>query len=327
MAAYRKSGNGWRAEVFKSGVRESRSFPTKREAQEWATQREIDLAARKSGKINRWTLAEVLGRYMTDISPTRAGEKWEVLRLKAVCRDPVSNIVMQDISPADLADWRDKRLKTVKPSSCLREINLLKAVWKQALRGEWAYTDADPWKEVSKPADSRAREVIFTDAQVDKIVGALGYTGGQPASKRQQTAVALLLSLETAMRAGEIIRLTWGNVHLDRRIVHLPNTKNGDARDVPLSKKAVQLIESMRGLDETRVFTISSALLDVYYRQGRAFAQIEGPTFHDARATAITRLSSKLELLELARMVGHRDPRSLIRYYRKTATDIAAKLD
>lgn len=50
-------------------------------------------------------------------------------------------------------------------------------------------------------------------------------------------------------------------------------------------------------------------------------------TFHDARATAITRLSKRLDILELARMVGHRDPRSLMVYYRKSATDIAAKLD
>ena len=83
----------------------------------------------------------------------------------------------------------------------------------------------------------------------------------------------------------------------------------------------------MKGLDEERVFTLTSALLDAYYRQGRDLAGIKRPTFHDARATAITRLSKKLDILELARMVGHRDPRSLMVYYRQSATDIAAKLD
>ena len=129
------------------------------------------------------------------------------------------------------------------------------------------------------------------------------------------------------MRAGEIIGMRWPDVMLEKRLVRLPKTKNGDARDVPLSKKAVALIEHMKGLDPERVFTLSSALLDNYYRQGRDLAGIVGPTFHDARATALTRLSKKLDILELAKMVGHRDPRSLMIYYRQSATEIAAKLD
>lgn len=129
------------------------------------------------------------------------------------------------------------------------------------------------------------------------------------------------------MRAGEILGLRWEHVDLDRRVAHLPQTKNGDARDVPLSRRAVELLECMRGLDPDRVFTLTSNLLDVYYRQGRALAGIQGPTFHDARATAITMLAKKLDILELARMVGHRDPRSLMTYYRQSATEIAKKLD
>lgn len=131
----------------------------------------------------------------------------------------------------------------------------------------------------------------------------------------------------TNMRAGEIVGMRWEDVALDRRIVRLPKTKNGDAREVPLSRKAIQLIEYMKGLDEERVFTLTSALLDAYYRQGRDLAGIKGPTFHDARATALTRLSKRLDILELAKMVGHRDPRSLMIYYRQSATEIAAKLD
>lgn len=49
--------------------------------------------------------------------------------------------------------------------------------------------------------------------------------------------------------------------------------------------------------------------------------------FHDARSEAITRLSRKLDILGLARTVGHRDPRSLMLYYSKSAAEIAKKLD
>jgi integrase len=187
--------------------------------------------------------------------------------------------------------------------------------------------DHDPWPDVVKPKDNPARKVIFQDGEPERIVEALGYTGGQPKNKREQTAVAFLLALETAMRSGEILTLEWKNVHLHRRMVHLPKSKNGDARDVPLSLRAVELLEAMRGIDLEKVFTVTPGLRDAYFRQGKLMAQIDGPTFHDARATAITRLAKRLDLLELARMVGHRDPRSLMTYYRKTASEIALKLD
>ncbi|CPH88023.1 integrase [Bordetella pertussis] len=96
---------------------------------------------------------------------------------------------------------------------------------------------------------------------------------------------------------------------------------------MPLSSRAVALFKSLAGLNDVKVFTITPALRDVYFRQGKAIAEVDGATFHDARATALTRLSKKLSILELARMVGHRDPRSLMIYYRESAADIAKKLD
>ena len=327
MASFRKYAHGWRAEIFKKGIRESATFATKREAQEWAAKREAEIGAMRSGKVIRWTLSEVLDKYITEISPTKASGDKEIIRLRAVQRDEIAVMVMQDIGPPDLAAWRDRRLERVKPSSVLREIGSLRAVWKQAKKGEWGYVDHDPWVEVTKPQESPPRDVIFEDGQVERIVEALGYVGGQPSNKRQEAAVALLLSLETAMRAGEIIGMRWEDVVLEKRIVRLPKTKNGDAREVPLSRRAIELLKSMKGLDKVRVFTLTSALLDAYYRQGRDLAGVQGPTFHDARATALTRLSKKLDILELATMVGHRDPRSLTIYYRQSATEIAAKLD
>ncbi|GAA4321708.1 site-specific integrase [Pigmentiphaga soli] len=333
MPSYRKRGDTWRAEIMRHGRRESATFPTKREAQEWATRREAELAAVRGGKVIRRTLAEVMQKYAEEVSPGKAGERWERTRIAAISRDPLAEMTMQDIGPADLAAWRDRRLAgtadtpAVKGATVLRDIALLRAIWRRARMGEWRFVDHDPWPDVEKPADSRARTTTFQPGQAERIVEALGYEGGTPADKRQQAAVALLLALETAMRAGELLALRWEYVHLDRRVAHLPATKNGDPRDVPLSRCAVELLEAMQGVDEERVFTLSSALLDVYFRQGRALAGIEGPTFHDARATAITRLAKKLDLLELARMVGHRDPRSLLVYYRASAADIASRLD
>jgi len=111
-----------------------------------------------------------------------------------------------------------------------------------------------------------------------------------------------------------------------RRVAKLDKTKNGDSREVPLSLKAVELLEQMRGVDPVRVFTVSAASRDALFRKAKKRAGIVGLTFHDSRALALTRLSKKLDVLELARMVGHRDVRSLMIYYRESAEEIAKKL-
>jgi len=327
MPTFRKRGDSWRAEVARNGHRESKTFSTKREAMDWANRRELELANVRAGKVTRWTLADVMQRYADEVSPEKAGERWEKARIAAMKTDQVAKMVMQDIGPADLAAWRDRRLAKVQGATVLREIGLLRAIWTRAKLGEWRYVDHDPWPDVIKPQDNPARKVIFQEGQAERIVTALGYEGGTPKDKREQTAVAFLLALETAMRSGEILTLEWKHVHLERRMLHLPKSKNGDARDVPLSRRAVELLEAMKGIDEDKVFTVNAGLRDAYFRQGKTLAKIDGPTFHDARATAITRLAKKLDLLELARMVGHRDPRSLMTYYRESATEIANKLD
>jgi integrase len=129
------------------------------------------------------------------------------------------------------------------------------------------------------------------------------------------------------MRSGELLSLERPQVDLKKQVAQLDQTKNGDRRAVPLSKRAVSLFKALKDVDKDRMFTLTGALRDVYFRQAKVLAEVESATFHDARATALTRLAKKLSILELARMVGHRDPRSLMIYYRETAADIAKKLD
>ena len=49
--------------------------------------------------------------------------------------------------------------------------------------------------------------------------------------------------------------MVWGDVDLDKRIVHLPKTKNEFARDVPLFAEAIRVIEQVRSESES-VFLI-----------------------------------------------------------------------
>ena len=127
------------------------------------------------------------------------------------------------------------------------------------------------------------------------------------------------------MRAGEICRLVSEDIDIERRVARLTHTKNGLPRDVPLSSEAIRLIQVLPVGDP--IFGLSTAQLDALWRKVRDRAEIVDLTFHDSRHAAITRLAKKLDVLALARMVGHKDLRQLQTYYNETAEELARRLD
>lgn len=328
MATFRKRGAVWRAEVCRHGSRASKTFETKQAAREWAHALEAVLAEGPANNVIAARLRDVLLRYKDTVAPLHKGYRWEAVRIDRFMREePVMcDRLIHTITTDELSEWRDRRLAVVKAVSVRRDIALFSVVWKHARR-DWRNLKDNPWKELIKPPSGRPRERLFNAEEISAILQALGWRETGPiATARQEVAAAFLLALETAMRSKELVTLEWHQINSAAQVAQLDETKNGDRRAVPLSKRALQIFERLRGNDPQRVFTINSGLRDVYFRKAKEMAEVTGVTFHDSRANALTNLSSKLDILELARMVGHRDPRSLMIYYRESATTIAAKL-
>lgn len=326
MAAIWKQDGKWRAQVrLRDGRRKSKRFDTRKEARTWAAQLEGN-AQHSSVALGAHTLGEAFARFSREVTPQRKGARWEAIRLEQLQRHPVADIQCARLVPADIAAWRDSRLKQVGPASVNRELNVISAVIERA-RKEWGWLAMNPCRDVSRPKNPRHRDRRISADEIERILIALGYDEHEPVeTAQQQIGVAFLLALETAMRLGEMISLDWSDVHIDRRFVHLSDTKNSDSRDVPLSRRAADLFGRLPG-DRARVFTCSRDTASVLFARAARNAGITGLTFHDSRHTAVTRLARKLDVLDLARMIGHRDPRSLMIYYNASAEEIAGRLD
>ncbi|MBO9467035.1 site-specific integrase [Tropicibacter sp. R15_0] len=321
MASIRKVKSGWRAEVFRKGTRKSKILPTQREAKDWAARAEYEIL--NGDKIAaKLTLRELFDRYAREVSPTKAGRKWEVVRLEKLQRDPIARIQLADISATDLADWRDRRVREVSAGSVLREMSLLSAVFTQA-RKEWRLLSHNPLTDVRKPKRPAARTRLPDSEEIERLQHV---AGADLTTATGRVFHAFLFAGETAMRAGEIVGLEWQRLDLEKRVAHIPMTKNGTARDVPLSSEAVRLIKALPEADP--VFDLSSRQLDALWRKTRDKALIDGLTFHDSRAWALTKLARKVDVMTLAKISGHRDLKILLNtYYRETAEDIAKRLD
>lgn len=320
MPTYQKVGDSWRVQAMRKGIRHSKTFRSLAKAQSWA-------AGFTGAPRNVTTLADALRVYSAKVIPGRRGKRWEAVRVGRFLRElsfvgkPIDRVTADD-----LATWRDDRLKEVSSSSVMRELALLSGLFQWA-RLEKGWVEANPCHSIRWPKGNPPRKRRVTPADQKAILSALGWKRRQVQSMNDQVAVAFLLAIETAMRAGELMSLAPEQVHLGRRYVHLELTKNGDARDVPLSKEAVRLFKLLVPHDG-RMFQLRSASLDTLFRKARDKAGVKDLHFHDARREATTRLSKKLEPFELAAMTGHRDLKILLRtYYSPEPMEAAKKLD
>lgn len=295
--------------------------------------REAELRSIQGGQGSKThTVGDVLDEYQKSVSPTKRGARWEILRLDLIGRKkiegkPFREIRLADLKPQHIAAWRDVRGREVAGSSVSREMSLLSHALEVA-RKEWGWLVTDPMKDVRRPPDNPPRQRLVSDNEIEKITLALGYQEGKPvALPSQRIAVAFLLAIETAMRSGEILGLTSATVDYNRRVAHLPLTKNGGARDVPLSTRAVELLRMLPAVEAGNpLFGLSAASRDALFRKAKEKAGIADLTFHDTRHEAITRLAKKLQPLDLARMTGHTNLQELMTYYNESAENIAQRL-
>lgn len=337
MAYYRKMDGKWRVEVERNGVRKSRRFLTKREAELWAAEQEASIVNNSGKPSYDKTVADAVVRYLRDVSVNKATEKQEVRRLSAFVRNypALANKLLADVTTADCADWRDARLKRVSAATVLREVHILSHMFKLAGR-EWGWMPKEsPWKDMSRPKDAPPRSRRIAPVEVRRIVRAMGYaTNRAPNNKTAEVAWAFLVALRTAMRSSEILGLTRDTVDLRRRVVTLHNHKTAASvgkREVPLTKHGVRLLGRLYAFAQeagrVELFTVDSASKDALFRRYVRGLGIDGLRFHDTRAEALTRLARRVDVLTLSRISGHRDLHILSStYYRESAADIAARL-
>jgi len=138
-------------------------------------------------------------------------------------------------------------------------------------------------------------------------------------------------AIATALRQGEIVGMQWSDIDLIRRTAVVRGasgtvTKNGEVREVPLLPAAIDILKSLSEPWNGAVFPIDQNVLKMRYRRAVARAGIEGLTFHDLRHIGTSRLAKIYSNpLDLKRVTGHKDLKSLDRYYHTTAEELAAR--
>jgi integrase len=231
-------------------------------------------------------------------------------------------LVLTALTPTCIAKFRDERLQQVSSSTVIRDLACLSAIISHARR-EWAINIENPVSRVRKPSAPAGRDRVLTTAEEARLLDAL-----RPTGRRSPWLYPLVvLALETAMRRGELLALRWDDVSLAKRTGTLHDTKNGEGRVVPLSTRALEVLQALPRSITGQVIPMTPFAACAAFERATGRAGIEGLRFHDLRHTAITRMAAKLpNVIELAAVSGHKSLRMLQRYYHPRAEDLARKL-
>jgi integrase len=196
--------------------------------------------------------------------------------------------------------------------------------------------EKDPLAGVKKLEERNERDLHLNRAQFRKLLAELA-PHVRPIAK---------LAYKVGMRRGEILNLTWDRVDLVEGVIHLQadQTKNGYAREVPLSP---DLVEMLRGLprcpESNRVFIYwrpnkDGTMPAVVEKQARtemkdiktAFDRAVTKAgfgdfhFHDLRHCAVTNMRrAGVDPVTIMAITGHRSTQMFKRY---NTVDLADKL-
>lgn len=354
MATIRKKGDyQWHCQVRRKGYpTQTRTFETRSAAEEWARdiEREIDRGTffdRREADKN--TLRQILERYRDEVTTSHKGADIETVRINALIRDKIADYKMSALSATALSDYITRRCKNVTSATVRREIDIISAVITKARRSWGINLAENPVTLIERPRPAKARDRRLQGDEEARILSVLEADDDR---RNRWIGPFFRFALETAMRRGEVLALDWQHVDLDAQTAHLPDTKNGDARTVPLSSRAVAVLRSLMknsngtiNLPTGLVFPITAdavkkawqraqrAARKTYVEECQENGRVADPNFlvglrvHDLRHEATSRIAEKLDnILELSAVTGHKDVRMLKRYYHPRAEDLAKKL-
>jgi integrase len=323
----------FQAKIRKAGFpAQSRTFPTKKEADAWARSVEdaMDKGQFRSTKLAAaTTMKEMFETYRDSVSVRKKGHESETYRLEAFIASPLASFSPANLTRQVVAKWRDDRLKEVSGSTVNRELNLLGHVIEKA-RSEWGIELLEnPVHAIERPKESPHRERRLRPGEEERLMQSAKQTRGG------YMRHIIILALETAMRQAELVNLKWEFVDIKKRRIQLVvskdfSTKSDKNRVIPLSNVACQVLADIGEKATGRVFgeLTTEAVKRAFIRTVDR-AAIEDLHFHDLRHEATSRLFEKgLTIAEVKSITGHKSMSSLERYVHVSAAEkLAARLN
>ncbi len=337
MASIQKRGSAYRARITREGKSTiSATFPTKAEALAWDSEirAKIRLGIYQDESelkpIRKSNFEDTANHYIKTHSIYKKSSHSEIGIIRILIKR-WTTLDVAELNKSHVIDLRDELLKRGRAGSTINHyFNSISKIY-QMLIEEWGLQVTNPIKGLKRVPSNNGRSV-----RVNQDIESLLLAGCQTIDTHLLASI-IEFAIQTGMRRGEIMGLTWADIDLENRKAYLHKTKNGEVRQVPLTLRAIELLRALKKT-EGRVFPMTFDCLRSQFKRlrnhlkhswdGYGANPFNDLRFHDFRHEALSRLSDAgLNVIELSHISGHKTLAMLKRYTHPSHEAIFLKLD
>ena len=313
MASIRKRQGKYQVQVRIQGQSISKTFCYLKDAQRWGAfyENKLNLGEELDTLDKQLSLADLIHRYLKEITPTKKGAFMENIRLKRLLTDPIVNRKVYQLKTRDFVEFKNRRLPDGN-RTCRYDLSMLHHLYNVAIK-QWSYPiNYKPITNVPKPKANPPRERRLSDNELKYILN--------ERFKNPHMNNIISLAIETGMRRGEILAIKPDSVQ--DNFIYLSDSKNGYPRKIPLTLKAKEILKN-----SILPYPVSPNALRLAWNRMTRRSGIDNLHFHDLRHEAISRFFEKgLTIPEVSLISGHKDVRQLMRYTHLKPESLVLKL-
>ncbi|ARK65669.1 MULTISPECIES: site-specific integrase [pseudomallei group] len=357
MASIIQIGSRWRAQVRRLGSKSiSKTFRTKGAAEAWARDIESSIDKGREAAVEETiTVGELVRRYREarKESGRPIGEKSNEHYMLARLESHFDDEVAAKLSTQRLVKFAQLRKKEGAGQYTIdMDISKLGTVFKHMaslldLRLPHAPSIARPTLDHLRligPGNHRNRRPTR-----DEIVKIFEWFAEHP-EREQAVPDVIRVAMKSAFRRGELFRLTWSDLDVERRLALVrdrkhPRQKKGNDEWVPLIGDSLEVLlrqprypvppeyEAKRKADPAIephpnefIFRFDKSTASKYFKRACVDKGIDDLRLHDLRHEATSALfEDGWDIPEVAAVTGHKDWRNLKRYTNLRPDQVAKK--
>jgi integrase len=323
----RKNGDGstsYVAQVRIKGFKPvAKSHASKAEAKAWAEETEEALRAQRKldqsprPELSTITVRKLISAYLKDPKTVSRRTYDDLHRLLAWWSDQYGGTRARELSVAVLHQARDLLLPGRQPATVNRYLSAMRSAW------NWGrYAGYIPrnllWPEQHVMlTEPKGRTRFLNDEERAALLEAARAIG-------PQLYAAIIVSLATGVRQGELLRLNWADVDLEKQTAKIELTKNEDPRAVYLPATAVAALKALSG-EKVRAIgpvfigddgeRLTKDRLNYLWKGARSKAELDDFHWHDLRHSCASYLAQHgATLMQIGHVLGHKSPSMTARY-------------
>jgi integrase len=310
MAVFKKQGVWWIDYYVQGRRKRERIGPDKRLAETVLQKRKVAIAEGKyldKRTVPRCTFNELAALYLAWSRTHHQGFGPVQSRIKRL-QAAFGPMLLHAITPLQVEHYLAQRAAVRQPASVNNEAQLLHHMFRKAI--EWGRALTNPVAQV-KPLRVNNRRLRYLSPEELGLLLAVADDVVRP---------MLITAVHTGLRRGELCALTWHDVDLKLGLIRVLHSKNGERREIPVSRTLRATIEQLsRRVDTDLVFPSESGRRRTNLR-GRFLraleeAGIEGFVWHDLRHTFASYLvMAGVPLTSVKELMGHKTLAMTLRY-------------